>query len=127
MPDRVRARLAPCPVSGLPARTRLNVRNSDLVLVLVPDRRNPWATPGTRQTLRYAREHGVASLAVDPDTAPMWHRAFVLDKRAVLLGRGFTDPMNLMIAGPRASLWPDGEREAQALVGDIARAWKVAP
>lgn len=108
------------------ARTRANVALADAVLVIVADRRRAGATRGTALTIglcearcrRDGRGH-FSLLVVDPP----WHEAGIIAWGRLLL-KGWREDgprraLRLLVAGPRASLWADGEQEARRFVGAI--------
>lgn len=95
---------------SLSERTRLNVTSCD-ALVMIVDR--SVKTSGTKLTLRLAKErrrlHWIVGYPNDDyDVARQ-----VCEMR---LERG----TRLMIAGPRASLWPSGERRAREFLGRLS-------
>jgi hypothetical protein len=113
IPANVREHMRACDSKGYSARTRENVLTASALLLVVPDLGNPARTPGTKLTLELAREvRGLPTLVVggaeNPaqasgvrfwlDHLPPWN---VTSRRSA----GFF----LMVAGPRASLWPEGE------------------
>jgi hypothetical protein len=93
-----------CTIGGYAARTRVNIDIAHVVLVVVPAKQNPFATPGTRLTLQTARALGRPSIIIEahsvvvPVAQWLWMWA----------GKGGRDPLRVMVAGPRASRWTDG-------------------
>jgi hypothetical protein len=115
---------APGSGSNVGARTRMNLKIAHALLVVVEDRTKPHATPGTKLTLDYARQIDLkARYVVDTDTP---ESMLVEWLRAVKLQRGPL-AMNLMIAGPRASLWPEAESVAFSILASVWRAIGLAP
>lgn len=100
------------------ARTRANVATSDAALVIVRDRRRAGETRGTALTIRLCeerqnREPSRFKLMVIDPTWDARTVGWLIDgwPRAHL-----KHPLRLLVAGPRASLWPDGEAEAKRIV-----------
>jgi hypothetical protein len=104
-----------CTLDGYPARTRVNVDMAHVVLVVVEDRHRPYATPGTRLTLQTAaalgRPHGVVDPRVSAEDTAKW--LWLMAKRAE------RDPLRVMVAGPRASRWTDGQVETRMLLRNV--------
>lgn len=110
IPIDVMKHLVICFESGLPARTRMNVQASDVVVLIQPQGINQ--TPGTALTQRLATQRGKPTLIVDaPDTELL---ALGFLKRNIL------KPTKIMIAGPRGSKWPAGKARAIAFVEKLA-------
>ncbi len=132
IPDDVAEHLWRCPYPGLSARTKLNVESAHALLVVVADRTEPYATPGTRFTLQHARRVDIRTrLVVDTETKPAevvgWLRDAMGNVRArrrrlasVHIPHGVD--FCLMVAGPRASMWPDGERVTMSLLDAMGAA-----
>jgi hypothetical protein len=104
------------------ARTRANVAGADAALVIVADRRRAGATRGTALTIRLCEEREKRGrfrlLVVDPEWRPR-DIAWLIDGWPHShIGRR----MRLMVAGPRASLWPDGEETARRFVRAVLEA-----
>lgn len=118
------------------ARTRANVATADAALVIVQDRRRAGETRGTALTIRLCEariRRGLAPgrrtlelLVVDPQYSPDAVAGWVATWPLSLLARrrkaGLTAPLDLLVAGPRASLWSEGEETARRIVHVIAEA-----
>ena len=108
------------------ARTAANVGHADVVLVVVEDRRRAGATRGTALTIRLAterQERGTCRLLV-VDGA--WPRGPGSEAYWSLIASEWSPPrpgrhLRVLVAGPRASLWPDGERVAYEVVAALLR------
>lgn len=105
--------------AGLLARTRQNVRESDAVVIVITDAVAGIGSPGTQRTFVYAKVKGKPALVIDGSESQLarlepWWRD--MSRR----GRYPGVPFDLMLAGPRASLWPDGEETARRVVHRIA-------
>lgn len=134
IPEDVAEHLWRAPYPGLAARTKLNVESSHALIAVVADRTEPYATPGTKYTLECARRFDIKTrLVVDTETKPetiaAWAKqavanAFARRQRLRLARVRHLHGVDfcLMIAGPRASLWPEGERVTMSLVGVLAAA-----
>lgn len=110
-----------CPSSGLVARTHANITLSHAVLAVVADaceKRRPHLSPGTARTLREAKYRNLPHLVVDPSTPIDAVRAWIDEIYAARIDR---DQMTtrLMVAGPRATRWPEGEAEAQRVIAAL--------
>lgn len=119
IPFDVRSKLVECPVDGLSARTTANVEMAQALLIVAEDREQPFVTPGTRRTWEMALKRKLPWVAVDHSNA-----AFEWIVKSVLRGflatpQGLT--LSLMVAGPRASRWPQGERVAAEIVRELGR------
>lgn len=113
VPDDVAKYLDRCRQIGYPARTKANLLIADLLLVMVEDKQQPYATPGTRLTLTAAgkRKPYLERKVVDPSDGVDEIATWIADYRA-----GNQDwkvhlkkHVWLMVAGPRASKWRGGE------------------
>lgn len=101
------------------ARTRENIGISDIVLLVVRNVLRPDATPGTLMTLEEADKwHRPWYVSDGSDVAAVrsWMRQAAVGQR--VLGRS-SATIHLMVAGPRASLWPEGHAVARALVSTL--------
>jgi hypothetical protein len=121
IPTDVMHHLMLAPYGGTHVRTSLNVGKAHAVLVVVANRFEPYATPGTAHTLQLTRRALVPRLLVEGDCRPdlvlSWFRNIWCkpdDDTA-------PDRMRrLLVAGPRASRWQDGERLTRKLVASFA-------
>lgn len=102
---------------GLAARTYANVEFAHALLIVVDNADKPDVTPGTRLTMKRAKERKLPILPVDS-------RVFVADRDIVfewlidmteIYDDAPSPELRLMVAGPRASRWAGGE--------DVARNW----
>lgn len=122
----------PFPASGLHEhhggyypRTLENVGSADLLLLVVPSVLRPCDTPGTKQTVEAAmdRRRHLPMLSTDGsqlEAVRHWLRSAAVLLRQV--GRGYMgSEISLMVAGPRASRWPEGEAVARAVVSSLFR------
>lgn len=108
IPADVAKHLKRCQNEGLQSRTQVNLMMAHALLVVVADKQKPYATPGTRLTLVEARDLRLPSLVVDPTDSDEFVRLWVEAKSAPPRYNIF----RLMVAGPRASRWADGQVEA---------------
>lgn len=118
IPADVARHLERCIDASLPARTRVNVQLSQAVLLVVPDKEDPQATPGTALTMRLAAELGRPRKVIDPRDpeahveVAQWLRTLNNRFYGGVAGRD----LRLMIAGPRASRWSSGQVETAGLL-----------
>lgn len=103
--------LRPCRVDGKMQRTIANVAHAHMVLCVVEDVQHPYRTPGTALTLQAARSIVRPRFAVDSTTPLQMITTWLRDKSP-----NGVEPIRLMVAGPRASLWKDGERVACSII-----------
>lgn len=105
-------------------RTDTNVQISDLVLLVVENELRPLNTPGTKLTYRLAQSQRKPYLIVSgpqhAQAVKLWLRTSInaVAQAGMLQRKG---SYRLMVAGPRKSKWPDGERMARALIGEVFR------
>ncbi len=132
IPEHVALRLTRHDRTRPDARTRANVANVDAALVIVQGQRRAGETRGTALTVRLCEEKWGPDrkawqwLVVDPvfmaegvaGCIVTWPRSML----ALWREAGNTHPMRLLVAGPRASLWPDAEREARRFVRAVLEA-----
>lgn len=127
IPDDVKEGMEVCPFGGYAARTRDNVSSSDALVVVVRDVQRPHATPGTRLTLAEARRYHVMRRVVD-NASPSTISCLVENLGLIA---PFTQPrdrpLRVMVAGPRRSMWREGEDVAYQVVGALLERLKDAP
>lgn len=92
-------------------RTALNVASADIVVIVAAFGR--IATPGTRLTESLASQSGKPTLILGESAlgSTIWYWI----KSAAMSG----EDLRVMIAGPRASLWPNGASAARRLVMEL--------
>lgn len=122
IPDEVRADLKQHS-GGLSARTSSNVRGSHAVICIVEDATRGIRSPGTRETWRLAKQDECAVIVIDGTDAQLARLAQWLHDLSELETFG-RDVFDLMLAGPRASIWPEGEEVARRVVKRIAEVCK---
>ena len=113
IPEVVRRNMRACDTAGYEARTIENVRGADALLVVVKNRLQPDATPGTRLTLaQAAKQPGLQTMVADAESADQvaWWLAHLPPWAKN------RHPFKLMVAGPRESLWPGAELATQELL-----------
>lgn len=126
IPEEVRGYLVRCKHKGYAARTAANLDFADALLVIVPDRHYPRRSPGTARTIDGAKDRSLPYLVVDSkidfSTVRQWvSSACVMSSRQRLQLMPETNGTRLMVAGPRASKWPDGEAVAKRFVAALAQ------
>lgn len=118
IPADVAKYLQPSRRLGFAARTQDNLLIAHRLLVVVQDKQAPYATPGTKLTLKEARDLQIRTLVVDPtDTITLVHDWIA---NALEMFASETN-LKLMVAGPRESKWP-GAQQAGAW---FLRTWKA--
>lgn len=118
-PD-VARHLKACRKPGYAPRTRENIEGAHALLVIVANAHVPYATPGTKLTLEERRiaKPAMPWRVVDPSHSPAAVAAWAAELDAARTAKGLRET-RLLVAGPRASLWPEGEREARRFVRAI--------
>jgi hypothetical protein len=111
IPAGVREGMRPCELPGFLARTKENILLASALLVVVPDRLHPDRTPGTAATLKYAatRPGLQVMVAGKGDEAAVASWLAHLPPSVALQSSSRSPNTFLMVAGPRESLWPEGE------------------
>lgn len=111
------------------ARTITNVNIAGYLLVVVPNLLRPDATPGTAMTIDMAlrRRRHLPYMATDGSNVAAVRNWLKCVRPAIrrldpgdqglAMGRWAGD--RLMVAGPRASLWPEGAKVARAVVNQL--------
>lgn len=114
IPPGVREHMRACELKGYDARTKENVLLASALLVIVEDRLNPERTPGTKLTLSLAsRRPGLqVMVASSGDEAAITSWLVHLPPSVRLQSSSRSSDFFLVVAGPRASLWPQGESVA---------------
>jgi len=110
IPAEIAKHLVRCPLPGYSARTATNLDMAEALLIIVVDAEDPLATPGTRMTWEGAQLRKIPRMVVDPASAvePFVNLLFHWARRKSVT--------KLMVAGPRASKWTNGEYEAAAFL-----------
>jgi len=116
IPEEVARYLIPHTEASYTSRTRANVLWCSALLVIVVDRDDPRATPGTARTLEYAEEFRRPYRVVDgrtpEETVARWIWEDLIQTSRTTLPLALdsqsapTPPtVRLMVAGPRESCW----------------------
>lgn len=112
IPRDVAAHLMAAPhQGGLARRTTWNIGYAHALIVMVPDKQAPYATPGTKLTLELARSKNLERAVVDPGDSPALVGRQVRQWDLEISGNAALDAetrrtgMRLMIAGPRETRW----------------------
>ncbi len=124
IPAEVARDLERCKERGYPARTTANVALADVIVLVVQDARLPDATRGTALTRQLANRSPTIKPVQIADGSDLlwiepWFRSW---SESWAIERAADAVANLMIAGPRASLWTEGEEAARMVVHEIAKA-----
>lgn len=111
IPAGVRENMRPCDLAGKLARTKQNILVASALVVVAKSRTSPDVTPGTRATLEYAASRPGLQVFVggegDGDALAAWLAHLPPSVRKQSSSR--SGDFFLMVAGPRASKWPEGE------------------
>lgn len=107
---------------GNRGRTIQNVGSADAVIVLVANSIEPYASPGTMLTLRECRRQVSPRLLIGYENERPFSEWSSAAREWVdtIIGRSDREEFRLMVAGPRISRWPAGERHARELVASLA-------
>lgn len=127
IPEVIARCLRLCPRDGYGARTEMNVAIADALLVVVSDKDDPRATPGTAKTIDLAVARRLRRMIVDPTAddhrIAIWIRELT---RQQLSLDGTSTPLRLMIAGPRQSKWAAARVKTAALLRRVSiELWKI--
>jgi hypothetical protein len=130
IPGDVARFLTPHEKASYAARTEANVLAADAALIVVPDKDDPRATPGTAKTLDLVAQRRLRRMVVEPTTdaeaIARWIRNDLLMLGALLLPLDGLKldpaPARLLVAGPRESRWPGARVETAALLRRVALA-----
>lgn len=114
LPDDVARHLTPCFERGPRAAVRANVALASGALLVVPDRRHVDKFTAMRAVMTAVRTARIQALACDPtsdtDEVAAWARQLPETSGSV----------RVLVTGPRATRWIDGESCARRLVTAIA-------
>ena len=123
IPIEVAKHLHRCTHSGYAARTEVNVEIAHAVLVVVASKHRPDLSPGTSLTISAAKARHrpvyVADSVADLPDVMSWMRRVSRSRSNELKLDTPDGRLNLLVAGPRASRWTNGESTARGLVGMI--------
>lgn len=127
IPERVATHLTRHDRTNPAARTRANVATADAALVIVRDRRRAGETRGTALTIGLCEERRTREwfplVVADPrwpeESVRLWATWTLRGLSELDRGRALK---LLLVAGPRASLWPEGERQAARFVRAVLEA-----
>lgn len=114
LPPEIAATLTPCPQRGARSALRATLELANVLVIAVPDARDANSNTGIEALRRAARAGGVPHWLVDSSTD--------LDALALRL-RGMeriTDPLHVLITGPRFTRWHAGEKIGWRIVAQLA-------
>lgn len=114
LPPEVAKDLVPCPQRGARSALRATLDRANVLVVAVPDAREANANTGIEALRRNARACGVPHWIVDP-SSDLDALALQLRKLELL-----TDPLHIMITGPRYTRWREGERVGWRVVAQVS-------
>lgn len=116
LPAEVSHDLVACTQRGARSAWRATLESANVLVIAVPDAAHPNTYTGIEALRRSARTAGVPHWLIDPNSD--------LDQIAERL-RSLeltTDPLNLMITGPRFTRWREGERLGWRMVAHLSLA-----
>ena len=114
LPHAIARALTPCHERGSRAAVRANLQIASGLVVVIPNRNTPDRFTAMRNLIGSARSHGVPYAVVDPTSDLDEVRHFV---------EGLTPSsgtVRVMVTGPRATRWAQGERIAWQVVARMA-------
>ncbi|MEO6776616.1 MAG: response regulator [Kofleriaceae bacterium] len=114
VPPEIVADLIACEQRGARSALRATLEHANVVVIAVPDAAQANANTGIEALRRAARARGVPHFVVDSATD--------LDELGLHL-RGLeqlTDPLRVMVTGPRFTRWRDGERLGWRVVAQVS-------
>jgi CheY-like chemotaxis protein len=116
LPPEILADLTPCPQRGARSALRATLERANVLVIAVPDVSEANSNAGVEALRRSARLAGVPHWVVDPLSD--------LDEVATKFRRMelVTDPLRVMISGPRLTRWRDGERLGWRVVAQLSLA-----
>jgi CheY-like chemotaxis protein len=121
LPAEVATDLIACTQRGARSAARATLEIASVLVICVPDAAHPNTYTGIEALRRSARTAGVPHWLVDPNSD--------LDQLAAQLRKLelVTDPLNVMITGPRLTRWRDGERLGWRAVAQLSLTPAAAP
>jgi len=116
LPPEIIADLKPCAQRGARSALRATLERASVLVIAVPDASEANRNAGVEALRRSARLAGVPHWVVDPLSD--------LDEIATKFRRMelVTDPLRVMITGPRLTRWRDGERLGWRVVAQLSLA-----
>src|SRR4051812_26474821 len=114
LPADVAKDLTPCLQRGARSALRATLERANVLIIAVPDARDPNSNTGIEALRRAARSGGVPHWIVDPSTN---YDEVAIRLRALELT---TDPLNVLVTGPRFTRWHEGEKVGWRVVAQIA-------
>ena len=121
LPAEILADLTPAARRGARTALRETLDRANVLVIAVPDAARANENAGIEALRRAARAAGVPHWVVDPisDYGELGTRL----RRMELL----SDPLHVMITGPRATRWKDGERIGWRTIAQLSLAPAAAP
>lgn len=114
LPPEIATDLVRCETRGARSALRSTLERADVLVIAVPDSRDANANTGVEALRRNARAAGVPHWLVDP--------AGDLEALAVRLRalEATTDPLRILVTGPRFTRWREGERLGWRVVAQLS-------
>lgn len=125
IPPDVARFLSRCTIKGYAARAEVNVEVAHAVLVVVANKTRTDLSPETSLTIAAARGRHrplfIADTIADLPDLMTWLRRVTTSRTNDLQLSTPDGRLNLMVGGPRASRWANGEATARALVNMVGQ------
>ncbi len=114
LPPEIAVDLSACSQRGARSALRATLERANVLVIAVPDAKRPNANTGIEALRRTARARAVPHWIVDSDAD--------LDGLSVRLREleRAAAPLRIMVTGPRATRWRDGERVGWRLIAQLA-------
>jgi len=114
LPPDIATDLVPCGQRGARSALRATLERASALVIAVPDSKDANANTGIEALRRNSRAAGVPHWLVDPNSD--------LEALAVRLRtlEQTTDPLNLLVTGPRFTRWREGERLGWRVVAQLS-------
>ncbi len=121
LPAEITKDLVACSQRGARSAWRATLEVASALVIAVPDSAHPNTFTGIEALRRSARVAGVPHWVVDPNTDldGVAERLRALEQT--------TDPLRLMITGPRFTRWREGERIGWRIVAQLSLTAQAAP
>lgn len=114
LPLEITTDLRACEQRGARSALRATLERADVLLIAVPQLPHANSNTGIEALRRAARAGGVPHWVVDPNTDldPITQRMRQLELT--------TDPLHIMVTGPRFTRWREGERLGWRLIAQLS-------
>ncbi|MEO9155803.1 MAG: putative molybdenum carrier protein [Kofleriaceae bacterium] len=114
LPGEILASLTPCSQRGARSALRATLAHSNVLVIAVPDASRANTNAGVEALRRSARLAGVPHGVIDP-LSDLGDVATELRRMELT-----TQPLRVMVTGPRLTRWRDGERLGWRIVAQLS-------